>query len=193
MGLTAPSSTRKGFEAGIYDAVCYSVLDIGTQENKFGKKHQIVLGWKFLEFTYEDGNPVSYHATYTLSMNEKARLREILAGWVLQGNKNPEAFDFQNLLGLGCKLILAPNSNGNITAKSAMPMEVKDNQKIETEFFSFEDYDGGELPSFLKTERNKWKLDRICDSEEYKGIVEKNEDHKVDNMNNDVKDEEIPF
>tara|TARA_B100002019_G_scaffold111530_1_gene95936 strand:+ start:5030 stop:5602 length:573 start_codon:yes stop_codon:yes gene_type:complete len=188
MPLTAPQSTKKGFEAGVYDAICYSVLDIGTQENKFGTKHQIVIGWKFLEYTYEDGNNVSYHQTFTLSMNEKAKLREILQGWVLQGDKNPEAYDLSKLLGQGCKLILAPNANGTISAKSAIPNKVEEGQSVVTEYFSFQDWDGGELPKFLTEDRNQWKRERIQASEEYSAQQEKNLDHsndsRIDNNNN---------
>ena len=167
MPLTAPRSEKKGFEAGVYDAVCYSVLDVGTQENKFGKKHQICIGWKFTQYTYEDGNNVSYHQTYTLSMNEKAKLRELLAGWCLGEVKNPEAFDFESLLGRPCKVILAPNTNGTIQAKTVMHADLEDVPPFKAEFFSFGDWDGGDLPEFLMTDRNKWKRERIQEAEEY--------------------------
>jgi hypothetical protein len=173
MPLTAPSSQKKGFEAGVYEAVCYSVIDIGTQENKFGTKHQVVIGWKFLEYTYEDGNNVSYHQTFTLSMNEKAKLRELLSGWCLQGVKNPEAFDLETLLGKPCKVILAPNANGTISAKSVIPSDNTDTPPIKTEFFSFGDYDGGDLPSVFTEDRNQWKRERIIASEEYTAIQDK--------------------
>lgn len=191
MPLTAPSTKKKGFEAGVYDAVCYAVLDIGTQENKFGTKHQIVLGWKFLEYTYEDGNNVSYHQTFTLSMNEKAKLREILQGWVLQGEKNPEAYDLSKLLGKGCKLILAPNANGTISAKSAIPFET--DHPVKTEYFSFEDWQGDELPKFLTEDRNQWKRERIQESAEYTAQQDTNANHAEDSKVNDVVSEEPPF
>lgn len=167
MPLQAPETQKKGFEAGVYDAVCYSVLDLGTQENKFGKKHQVCIGWKFIEYTYEDGNNVSYHQTFTLSMNEKAKLRELLSGWCLSGVKNPESFDFETLLGKPCKVILAPNANGNVSAKSVIEAEIEDVPPFTAEFFSFADWDGGDLPQFLTTDRNRWKRERIEQAEEF--------------------------
>lgn len=195
MPLTAPqSNNKKGFEAGVYNAICYSVLDIGTHDGKFGKKHQICLGWKFYEFTYEDGNYVSYHQTYTLSLNQKAKLRELLQGWVLKDEKYPEAYDLQKLLGQQCKLILAPNANGTISAKNAISYtETEQIEPIKPEFFSFADWDGGELPKFLLEDRNQWKRERIQQSEEYITQGEVNQDHADENRVNDLADEDIPF
>ena len=170
MAIKAQNTEKKGFDAGVYDAVCYSVLDIGHQENKFGEKHQIVIGWKFLDYTYEDGNYVSYHQTYTLSMNEKAKLRELLSAWCPEEMKKPYDFNLEELLGKPCKLILAPNANGTINAKSAIPSNKS--AEVKTESFSFNDYDGGELPSFPTEDRNQWKRTRITESKEYTQKIE---------------------
>jgi len=172
MPIKAQNTEKKGFDAGVYDAVCYSVLDIGTQENKFGEKHQLVIGWKFLDHTYEDGNYVSYHQTYTLSMNEKAKLRELLSAWCPEEMKKPYDFDLVELLGKACKLILAPNANGTVQAKSAIPSNKT--ADVKTESFSFSDWDGGELPRFLTEDRNQWKRNRVVEAKEYEAIVAKN-------------------
>jgi hypothetical protein len=167
MPLIAPKTEGKGFEAGIYEAICYCVIDMGTQEDKYGKKHKILLGWKFLNHTYSDGNPMSYHQTFTFSMNEKARLREIMVSWFVGQQVEWDTFDFQKLLGLGCKLILAPNANGNIVAKNAMPHDVS-GSFAEKEYFAFGDWSGGQLPAFFNNDRNQWKLERVKASDEYK-------------------------
>ena len=171
MPLTAPQGSKKGFEAGIYDAICYCVLDFGLQEDKFGTGHKILLGWKLIDRTYSDGNYVSYHQTFTLSLNDRAKLKEILTSW--QPETDFSQTCFSKLLNKGAKLVLAPNMNGNVSAKSCMQFETE--EKIEVEFFSFDDWkkDGcGELPEFLNTERNAWKKDRITSSMTYKELKE---------------------
>lgn len=166
MPLVAPSSNSKGMESGIYDAICCCVLDVGTQDTKYGSKHQIIIGWSLLSETYSDGTPKQYHETYTFSMNEKAKLREVLSGWVLNGSDHPELLDFESLLGKGCKLVMAPNANGNVRIKSILPHEI-DGDFAETEFFSFADWKGGTLPEFLMTDKNEWKLRKIQESVEF--------------------------
>ena len=64
MPFTAPQPRKKGFDAGVYEAVCYCVLDLGVQEDKFGTAHKMLIGWKMLDYTYEDGNYVSYHQLF---------------------------------------------------------------------------------------------------------------------------------
>ena len=188
MPFTAPQPRKKGFDAGVYEAVCYCVLDLGVQEDKFGTAHKMLIGWKMLDYTYEDGNYVSYHQTFTVKLSERAKLTEVLSGWFIGQEINWSETCFSKLINKSCKLVLAPNMNGNISVKNVLPSdrkEVIDN----TEFFSFDDWqlkeNGEALPDFFDSERNGWKDDRIKQSLTYKEIKEVKQEIVVD--------EEVPF
>ena len=184
MPFTAPQPRKKGFDAGVYDAVCYSVLDLGIQEDKFGTAHKMLIGWKMLDYTYEDGNYVSYHQTFTVKLSERAKLTEVLSGWFISEEVDWSKTCFSKLLNKACKIVLAPNMNGNISVKNVLPSdrkEVMDN----TEFFSFDDWkkeNAEALPEFFNSEGNGWKADRIKSSLTYREIKE--------NVNGDVVVEE---
>lgn len=158
---------KKGLEAGIYHAICYSVIDAGTSENKFDgkKKRQLILGWKLLDQFYPDGNNLKLHKTVTFSMNERATLRKYVASWFSgQSNLDLDDFDFKNLLNKGCSLILAPNSVGNVTVENVMPYSTEGIDLDYVELFDLSTYKGGSLPENL----DEWKKEMIKNSDEYK-------------------------
>jgi hypothetical protein len=176
MPFTAPQQSKKGFDAGIYEAILYSVIDIGRQETKFGVKHQMTIGWKMIEHCYDDGNPKSFHQTYNVALSPKAKLFELLNGLFIGQNIDWRQTCFSSLLGVGCKLILAPNANGNIKIQSVMPFDLGENKSI-TEFFSFEDWkESGAtaLPDFFNGERNAWKADAVKRSLDYREATTNN-------------------
>lgn len=119
--------------AGTHLAVCYRVIDLGTQQVEFqGQRkmqHKIMLSWELPEELMEDGKPFTVHQRYTYSSNEKARLRQDLEAW--RGAKfqdsdfGPGGFDIKRVIGVGCNLtILHNNKDGrtyaNITAISKL-------------------------------------------------------------------------
>ncbi len=160
---------KKGLEQGIYHAICYSVVDIGTSENKFDgkKKRQIVLGWKLLDEFYPDGNNLKIHKTVTFSMNERATLRKFIASWFSGLQVDLEDFDFSQLLNKGCSLVLAPNMNGNITIDNVMPYKTDGVQLDYVELFDLSTFKGGQLPEGLED----WKKDQIKNSDEYQALM----------------------
>jgi len=121
----------EGFEkcpAGNHLAVCYEVLDIGTQETKFGHKHQIWIGWETPNETMSDGRPFVIGQKYTLSSNEKSNLRLMLESW--RGKKFSDDdfgnFDIAAVAGKGCFLNVVHdehdgNTYANIKAVTALP------------------------------------------------------------------------
>lgn len=193
MPFTAPQGNKKGFEAGIYEAILYSVIDIGKQETKFGVKHQMTIGWKMIEHCYDDGNPKSYHQTYNVALSEKAKLFELLNGLFIGQNIDWSTTCFSKLLGMGCKLILAPNASGYVKIQSVMPFDLGDGNMSITEFFSFEDWKAngaGALPDFLLTERNSWKADAIKRSIDYREAVSNT---KINEQVVVEADDDVPF
>lgn len=114
-------------EPGTYAAVCYKLLDIGTQESEYqGQKtvrRQVILGWELSEkMTTGDnaGKPFVVSKFYTQSLNDKATLRHDLAGW--RGRDfTPEelgGFDAKNILGKTCMLSLTLSDKGRIKVSS---------------------------------------------------------------------------
>lgn len=191
MPFTAPQQKGKGFDAGIYEAILYSVIDAGTQETKFGDKHQMIIGWKMIEHCYDDGNPKSYHQTYNVALGDKSKLSELLNGLFIGQSIDWSTTCFSKLLGIGCKLVLAPNANGYIKIQSVMPYDLGDNKSI-AEFFSLDDWKAsgaGALPEFLQTERNAWKADTVKRSKEYMQAISKSPMYET----SVEPDDDVPF
>jgi|TARA_R100000482_G_scaffold124940_1_gene80161 hypothetical protein len=148
------SSKNKGMKQGIYDAVCYSVIDMGTTEGKYGKKRQVLIGWKLLNEFYKDSTDmVRYSQFYTLSLNPKSNLRKLLQGWFAseedQSNLDKQ-FDMRKLLNEPCKLVVSPNQYGKNLITQALPFQSEATIE-DIEFFDLDEYEGGLLPEFIST------------------------------------------
>ena len=125
--------------AGTHVAVCYRVIDIGTQkvewqgQTKFQRK--IMLSWELTDEKMEDGQPFSVHQRYTLSSHEKALLRHHLEAWRGQAFTDAEfgpegTFDIKNLLGKACLLGLVHQvKEGKTYANIASIMKLPKGQK----------------------------------------------------------------
>lgn len=92
---------------GTHSAVCFAVIDLGTQYSDRWKKsqHRILLGWELdTEDRRDDGEPYVAWARFTASLHEKARLRQVLESW--RGKKFTDeeltGFDLRKVLGKGC-------------------------------------------------------------------------------------------
>lgn len=127
MKWTDSGGTFEQPEPGTYAAVCYKILDIGTQEGEYlgqkNSKRQVILGWEISEkmTTGENaGKPFIVSKFYTQSLNEKSTLRHDLAGW--RGRDfTPEelaGFDARNILGKTCMLSLTLTDKGKIKVAS---------------------------------------------------------------------------
>jgi hypothetical protein len=117
-------------------AICYRVIDIGTQTSSFQgeekHQHKVIIGWELKgeETIMDDGQPMSIHQRYTWSMFDRAILRQHLESW--RGQKfterdfGPGGFDIKNLLGKACLLNIVHNPKGertyaNISAITKLP------------------------------------------------------------------------
>ena len=89
---------------GVYSAVCTRLINMGMQETAYGLKHQIHLAFEIDEKM--DANdkgeerPFLMMQNYTLSLNEKARLRLDLQAW------RGRAFTAEELAGFDLKTVL---------------------------------------------------------------------------------------
>jgi hypothetical protein len=120
--------------AGTHVAVCYRVIDLGTQQVEWqgSIKHQrkVLISWELSEEKMEDGRPFTVGQRYTLSSHEKSRLRKDLEAW--RGKKfsdedfGPGGFDIKNIIGKACMLSIVHNAKdgktyANIASVSALP------------------------------------------------------------------------
>lgn len=120
-------ATNKGsaeFEivpSGQYSAVCYRVIDLGTQEtkDKVGKvshKRKVMISWE-LDERMSEGRRFSQHERYTLSTHEMSNLRPMLESW--RGKpftpEEADAFDVSKLIGAPCLIQIVHNQHNNKT------------------------------------------------------------------------------
>ncbi len=170
MGLMAKSSgsSRTPAPAGTHVAVCFGLIDLGTQvgnyEGKDTRRHQVWIWWELSDEVTEDGKPVTVGGFYTISLHEKATLRKMLESWRGRPFTPDElnGFHLSNIVGKPCMLSIIHETkrDGNvrekITSVSAVPKSVKPGPaKGKTVMLSLDDgeferavYDT--LPNFLK-------------------------------------------
>ncbi len=187
MAITAKTqSNSKKFEiipAGSYPARCYSMIELGTNEETYQGVSKMVnkvrITWELptetMVFKEERGpEPRVISKEFTLSMHEKANLRAFLENWRGKSftEKEAEAFDVTNLLGVPCLLSIthkaATNGNtyANISSVSLLPKGMECPEMInERQELSFDDFNQelfDQLPDFIK--------EKISMSDEYKTL-----------------------
>jgi hypothetical protein len=162
-------------EVGSVAARCYKLIDLGTQDDSYmGKdvKHrQIIIGWE-IDQSMEDGQPFTVSAFYTLSLNEKAKLRGILENWRGQPLTEKEiecGFDMKKLLGAPCLLSLMAKENGKIkvTAVTKLPKGMKVPEKHNEPICFDLDHFSDEVFQSL----GEWTQKKIAASPEYQKAV----------------------
>lgn len=131
-------------EAGVYTALCYRVLDLGTQTTEFAgetkEAHQIMISWELFgeNARMSDGRPFSVHKRYKLSLHEKASLRKDLEAW--RGKKFTQdelnGFDVVNVIGTACTMQVMLSEDGKF-ANVGTIMSTKEMPKSENEPFAF--------------------------------------------------------
>jgi len=180
MPLIAKSngSTITPIPEDLHLAVCYAVYDLGTHHSQFGKdQHKIVIIFELPEVRGQfekDGKmvdlPRAISKRYTLSLHEKAVLRQDLEGW--RGKKFTDeelkGFDLQKLLGVSCQIqIVHTQKDGNTYANINNIVKSKEQRKPENKTSSFTFADNGvDFPP----EMPEW-VQNICkESQEYRYI-----------------------
>lgn len=193
MAIIAKASSgvkREPIDAGMYVARCYQMLHIGSVEETIPgmapkKMNKVRIGWELPTemrvFKEENGEqPIVISKEYTLSMHEKAGLRQMLKGWRSKDFTDAEAaaFDITKLLGVACMLNIThkPSKDGSqvyeqISGVTPLPKGMTCPPQINpSQELSYENWDNElfeTLPDFLK--------DKIKSSDEYKAM--KNPEH----------------
>ena len=203
MSIIATSSgSSQGFdpiEAGSYPARCYSMVQIGTNEEVIlglsKDLHKVRITWELPTemkvFKEENGEqPMVISKEFTLSMHEKSTLRQFLESWRGKSFTEDEAksFDITALLGKPCLLSIshkvAKNGNtyANISGVNLLPKGMECPPQINNTFeLSYDKWDETKfesLPDFIKQ--------KIVTSREYKAMIQPH--------NNEIESEDdIPF
>lgn len=134
---------------GSYGAVCYKIIDIGTQESTFNnetkKRHQVIIGWELSE-KMKDGKPFSITKFYTLSLHEKATLRSHLEAWLKRPLTEADcaSFDPKSLLGKPFLVNVGLNKKGRSTVLgfASVPKGVEVPTPVNpTVYFDLESFD----------------------------------------------------
>jgi len=122
MAIYASDTGGKDFKKvppGCHFAICNMVVDLGVQRSEFQgqvkSQHKVYLRWEVPDerITYEkDGKetegPCSIGSTYTLSLHEKAKLRQVLENWRGKPFTADElkGFDISSVAGKCCQLMV---------------------------------------------------------------------------------------
>lgn len=207
INATNSGAKRELIPAGNYMARCYQMIHIGTvEENILGENktlNKVRISWELPTelkvFKPENGEqPCAISKSYTLSLNEKANLRKMLASWRGKDFTEDEAkrFDISKLIGVPCmlNLIHKPSKDGTkvyeeIGSISPMPKGVTCPEGINPQ--SVLDYENwnwdifNKQPDFIKT--------LIESSVEFKAMTNIPVDVMNDNDTNGENETDVPF
>ncbi|MFH0981911.1 MAG: hypothetical protein V2A79_10260 [Planctomycetota bacterium] len=172
-------------DAGLHEAVCYSVVDIGTHSSRYQGKiirnRQIVLTWEIpgQRIQVEDRNtgvtkdlPRAISRTYTASLDPKATLRAHLVSWRSRGftPEEEKAFEMKNVLGASCflSIIHKPKQDGTEKAEVNMVLNLK-GKRLKPQnplvYYGIEENDE-DIPASLPD----WIVEQIKSSEEWQAM-----------------------
>ena len=167
-------------EAGSYRAICYGIVVTGTTfVPAFGNNStKIIFLWELPdERIIVDGEdkPRAISETYTLSLNEKANLRKMLAGWRGRDFTAEElkGFSLKNVLGAPCLIstTIMQNKQGRdfskVTSVTRLPKGMQKPTDAENDYVMFNVMDDN-CPLSLMTTLPEWIQKRIMESDEYK-------------------------
>lgn len=196
-------------EPDSYPAICYAIIDIGTQYNQMfdNSSQKVILMWELPTERIEvekDGIvqnlPRAISAKYTLSLSDKANLRKVLESWRGKTFTEEElnGFNLRNVLGAKCMLTVVneQKQNGDTFSKVGavvkLPKMFAENipAKAENPLVMFSTAD----PQFLTKMKTlpEWIQKQIQESEEYKAAaLGKQTSNGFETVSNDEGD--LPF
>jgi len=173
MSLTATDTTTyTPAPAGNHVAICYGVVDLGTQKNTFddakGPKPKVRLLWELHGELKDDGTLFTIGASYTNSLNEKASLRKMLESWrgVAFTAEELKGFHLGKIVGKSCMISIVhePKKTGGgmrdtikgiATMPKGIPVPKQVNPTLQFDLDSYSDSVFEALPEYLQ----KWILE----------------------------------
>lgn len=165
--MKLPKPTEGNYErppAGNHLAICYRVVDLGTQETTYGAKRQILFSWELCDELMESGEPFSINSRrLTLTGNEKGNLRLMLESWRGKAfsQEDFDSFTIESVLGKACFLNVIHEANEQTgkeyaVVKSVAPVTKSTQVPASINpllFFSLDEFDAGvfeQLPEYYQ-------------------------------------------
>jgi hypothetical protein len=155
---------------GIHQAVCYGVVDLGTQTTTFNGKEKtqpkLVVLFEFAKLRLDDGRPQVQSQMYTASLNDKSNLYKHLKSWKGRAMTAEEKENFESsmIIGKNCQLQIIHSEDGkyanieNILPLSEGMVAVQaENPTIDYEI----------TPGYIPEGMYDWLADKIRASEEW--------------------------
>jgi len=191
--------------AGPHPAVCYRVVDLGTQETAYqgqvSRKHQLLVTWElFCDERMADGRRFSIGKKYTWSTHKKATLRKDLEAWrgkpFAETDFGPGGFDIKNILGAACLVNVKHfDKAGDIGASVEGVMKLPKGMSVGTpendKLYLWLSYDEFDKDAFMKLSEKMREI--IIKAPEYKAAIT-GEDVETQSFHAGVDpDDEIPF
>jgi hypothetical protein len=172
MKFEAKGGSFENPPVGAYPAVCTRMIDMGTQETtwqgvtKYAHKVKMVFE---LSEKMADGRPFITMRDFTVSLHEKAGLRQFLKSWRGRDFTDEElaGFDPKVLIGKGVLLNLVENGEYvNIDSAMKLPKGMEAPVPVNpTVFFSLSDFDQVEFDKLSEKIKEK-----IMKSPEYQSL-----------------------
>ena len=111
-----PQKTFALAPSGTHSAVCVDVQNLGLVATAYGAKHKVRLVWQLEAVDPDHGRRVEVARLYTLSLHERAALRQDLERW--RGRKFTDAeldtgFDLEKLIGVNCQVQVSHDLGDN--------------------------------------------------------------------------------
>lgn len=157
MKISASNNSKTTVEAGLYPAVCYSLIDIGTQENTYQDKtnyqRKAILKFELLDEFDSDEKRVVLSQIYNMSLSEMSKFRKHLKGWRGRDFTEEElnCFEPKNILGgnVILNVIISDKGRAIIDGMARFKDEAVPAQR-EEEYFSFDNFsEGTSLPDYI--------------------------------------------
>ena len=122
--------------AGLHNAVCTTVVDLGLQQSQFGIKPKVLLSFELPDVLNDEGKPYVISRTFGASLHKQGALRPLLAAW--RGRDfTPEelkSFDIGALVGKPLKVLIQHNASadGRVFANIQAAVKPDKGQPIQT-------------------------------------------------------------
>ncbi len=194
---------------GIHNAVCVGLYHVGTQHCNFFETDQrkLIITWELPEllpieserYGKRHQSPRCLSRNFTLSLNEKANLRQILESW--RGRKFTDSelkgFDIGKLLGVPCQLQVEHEQGkegrtfAKVTNVLPAPRDSKVTASIQPKMFSVTDLKEAKLPDFLP----EWVKNVVMQSREWEMLLKRASNISPANELDcdDTDPDEVPF
>lgn len=203
--MKMPEPSSGSFEKcppGNHLAICYEVLDLGTQELTYQgetrHRHQIWIGWETPEELMEDGRPFVIGRRYALSSHENSTLRRDLESWRGRAFTDAEfgpngTFTIESIIGKACFLNVVHNDVGdktyaNVEAVAPLPKSVKPPKQYNTSvYFSL---DPREFDADVFASLSERMQETVARSPEFKALNEQAFNQQIEEAQ---QHDDVPF